>query len=910
MLSIVTQGYKTATVLYLILIFYGKVMLNLKLREMIGLIMHKFFNKSSLPLWLAFLLPIIIMGTYFAIRGMMPFGNSSILTVDLGQQYVDMFALYRNTILQHPSTFLYSFSNALGSDMFGLWTYYLMSPLNLILIFFKPTNLPTGILILTLLKYGLTGFTMAYSLKRLKWQQGWLLSCFGVMYALMGWMVSYELNLLWLDAAILLPLIILGLEQLFITKRIRNYIIPLTALFIINYYMAYMVAIFLVIYTIWRLSWEPKVWQQLIKKTSLFIGSSIASALLATCTLLPTAYSLTQGKGQYMTEKIGNWLEYNPLLFFSKFFIGSFNFEQMPSGQPNIFIGSLGIVAALLFFTNSRPKLVTKIITLLITIFLFISMFLAPLDLFWHGFQFPVWYPYRFSFIWSFWLLWLGAYTFQEKEIQQKKQITIILLSFVIVFLIVAFTMAKTNFMTWPQVLVGSAFYLITFCLIIAPRFRYWSWLLLLLVICECATNVAWTLNNFSYLTKSEYQTNVAATSFAVNSLPKSKSKFYRIGQTYERTKGDAFMQDYFGGSAFSSSFSKKTSDFMGYIGNPDGDNYAVYANGTMLTDNLLSFKYYLDAKNHFSTVAGAPANMLISQRPDLTKMHALKQTLDVSTYQNNNTLLGLGFAANSGATNVKFELNNPLSNQQLFWNKLTGSKTKLFSIQNFDRVTATNTSVPSTITGAYITRKKVLGTTSLTLYFTPKTNDSYYLTLGSSMVPDNATITLNGQTIHTNDSFRHTIVVNVAASAKNQQQQLKITLKKSTLWLQNVSLYKLNNAKLNQETNALSNNTLHISKFSQRSISGNITTTANKSLIMTSIPQNKGWQAYLDNKKVKTVTIANMFLGIKTTPGKHTIKLVYTPPYLIVGCLISLLTLIVLITYYLVNRKTRLKKS
>lgn len=36
MLSIVTQGYKTATVLYLILIFYGKVMLNLKLREMIG----------------------------------------------------------------------------------------------------------------------------------------------------------------------------------------------------------------------------------------------------------------------------------------------------------------------------------------------------------------------------------------------------------------------------------------------------------------------------------------------------------------------------------------------------------------------------------------------------------------------------------------------------------------------------------------------------------------------------------------------------------------------------------------------------------------------------------------------------------------------------------------------------------
>lgn len=36
MIFIVTHRYKTVTVLYLVLIFCGKVMLNLKLREMIG----------------------------------------------------------------------------------------------------------------------------------------------------------------------------------------------------------------------------------------------------------------------------------------------------------------------------------------------------------------------------------------------------------------------------------------------------------------------------------------------------------------------------------------------------------------------------------------------------------------------------------------------------------------------------------------------------------------------------------------------------------------------------------------------------------------------------------------------------------------------------------------------------------
>ncbi|WP_369403947.1 YfhO family protein [Secundilactobacillus silagei] len=34
------------------------------------------------------------MAAYFSYRGMGPFGNSTLLTVDLGQQYVDFFCLF------------------------------------------------------------------------------------------------------------------------------------------------------------------------------------------------------------------------------------------------------------------------------------------------------------------------------------------------------------------------------------------------------------------------------------------------------------------------------------------------------------------------------------------------------------------------------------------------------------------------------------------------------------------------------------------------------------------------------------------------------------------------------------------------------------------------------------------------
>ncbi|MEJ1313009.1 YfhO family protein [Latilactobacillus sakei] len=41
--------------------------------------------------------------------------------------------------------------------------------------------------------------------------------------------------------------------------------------------------------------------------------------------------------------------------------------------------------------------------------FLGLSLCFEPLDLLWHGMQFPVWYPYRFSYVISFWLIVLAV---------------------------------------------------------------------------------------------------------------------------------------------------------------------------------------------------------------------------------------------------------------------------------------------------------------------------------------------------------------------------------------------------------------------------------------------------------------------------------------------------------------------
>lgn len=863
-------------------------------------IMKKYFATSTWPLWLAFLLPCFIMGTYFATRQMMPFGNSTILTVDLGQQYVDMFAALRNTLFHHPATFFYSFSNALGGDMLGLWTYYLMSPLNLLLLFFSPANLPTGILLLTILKYGLASLSMAWALRKLQRQTGWLLTTFGIMYALMGWMIAYQLNLLWLDALILLPIIIVGLERLLLTGKYRFYVIPLTLMLMINYYMGYMIAIFLILYWLWTLSRTPLNRHILLTSFKRFSLGSLLSGGLAAVILLPTAFQLTLSKGQYNTVNLGPWVEYNPLWILSKLFIGSFNFDQMPTGQPNIFVASIGMFGALLYFMNHNVSVRNRLVAGVISLFMLASMCLAPLDVFWHAMQFPVWYPYRFSFLWSFWVLWLAAPNIMPKKSLHIKNFSWLLGLLLITAMIVALTMRKTNFMTAPQLLVGLSFALISLALLLLPRFNAWSSLVLLLVLIETSTNAVWSLNNFSYLTKGEYQTEVRDTHKAALTLPSNAHQFYRVGQTYARTKGDPFMQDYYGGSAFSSAFSKQTSDFMGAIGNPSGDNYSTYSNGTMLTDNLLGFKYFFDASTHFSNVKGAPALMATTQRPDLISDDFHQETPAVTVYQNPHAL-PIGFAASSQALATKFVIGDPIANQTMLWANLLGLKQiQLFKPVTISHITTSNTATPNMLNNAFLTPKSLIKPTTLTATFTPTSSNPYYLTIGPSMTPDNVSITLNGQFIHTNDAFRNPIVLNIANQSASQPQTLVFTLKKSSLLMQDVHLYELNLPKLTQQTEELATNPWHVTKFNQRQISGTITTTRAKSLLMTSIPQAPGWHAVVDGQKQKTTTVANMFLAIPLAPGTHTITITYTPPYLWMGALISSISGLIALAYSL----------
>ncbi|VDG31274.1 hypothetical protein [Lactobacillus sp. CBA3605] [Lactiplantibacillus mudanjiangensis] len=862
---------------------------------------RRIFDKHTWPLWLSFWLPLILMTGYFIYRHMAPFGSSSLLTVDMGQQYVDMFSYFRHTILHDPGAFFYSFSKTIGGDMLGVWAYYLMSPFNLILLAFPGKSITTGIFIITILKYGFAGLAFGWLLTKTRTQSGWLVPMFSTVYALMGWMIANQLNLIWLDTTAILPMVILGLERLFKTGKIRWFAGWLTVMLIDNYYMGYMVILFSCLYWLYAATKYWTNFKTLLQQIGKFAWGGLVSVALSAWLLFPTFYALLQSKAQYNETKISWKFEYAPWKMLAKYVIGSFNFDQMPSGQPNVYIAWIAIIGFIVYFLRHKPSWPVKLSALVVTGVILLSFCFEPLDLLWHADQFPVWYPYRFSFVFCFWVVWLAAQAITKDLTIKLWQALVALGIFAAMFITVALNIKHVTYVSMGNIGITAGLAAISLVLLVAPKRRYlqlYQIVALVLVTTDMTTNAVASLNNISYVSQSEFGDYTQILDKTVSGIQSSNSGFYRIGKTFTRTKDDPLQANYNGGDHFSSTFESIIPNFFGSIGQPDGDGVVTYSNGTLITDSLLDMQYFMD-KNIPSGVSNSENfNSYIpvtSTKPDLryyTKSSQLSNQ-KVNVYQNPYAL-GLGFGASDKILNLKVSktTGDPIARQELIYQTLANRSTSaLISAENFDQVVFQNVKKVVTLTGSVVNKQDLAKTGSIYFKFTPKTNDSYYITFGQNLSTSNASFYINGKALKQYPTYRHTIAVNVATHSKGKTVTFGIQMKKTSLWLQNFTLYKLSNQQFKQSAKKLQKSPWTITKHTSRRLTGTINIKKNHQVLMTTIPYSKGWHAKVDGKTVKTHKVINTFVAVPLSKGKHTVTLTYRPPYFVAGTILSGLT-------------------
>ena len=851
------------------------------------------------PLILSFLLPGLLVAFYFAIRGAFPFGSSSVLTVDLGQQYIDFFAYLRQTLLGNPGQLFYAFNKGLGGDMFGVFAYYLLSPFNLLVVLFPADLLDVAVFVIMILKISTAGLTMGWYAKRHA-ITGLMIPTFGLAYALSGWMLANSFNLMWLDAAILLPLIIQSLETLLNGGRVFAYIGWLTAAFIVNFYTGYMIAIFLVLYTGYWLGSHAVSWRQTAHAGLRFAWASILAGMNSAVVLLPTWFQLAQSKGTYTVKTIQWRFEYAPDRLLSKMLPGSFNFDQMPSGYPNFYIGALGFVLAILFFISRHQTWRQKMAAALVTAFLVLSCMFEPLDLMWHGFQFPVWYPYRFTFILCFWLLSLGISTLQKHQSALSfRTLVILLIVFGLIDGDVALHLNHYNFLTIGHLIFGiGTLLLVLVWLSLDHRRPFWFGFAIVLV--DMSGSLILTLNQLAYLDHHAYHDYAAALIQGARTINQTDNGFFRIGKTTIRTRNDPMTGNYRGADQFNSLLEPATPQFFGQIGQPEDDGSVAYTNGTLITDSLLGIKYFLTPTHTCAALPDA------GQRPDLKWYQQLRQ---VGPWQVLKSPFAqqLGFAANKALLNQQLYSDTPLANQSFILQAALGKNTTPY-FTALPLPSPTLTGVRRVTTGTNPTfAKSGSGPHTVTYQFQPQTGKTYVLTLGSHFANHLVTLKQNGKTVTLPESFNDTITVNVTPANAAEIQTLTFQLNKKEAWFENIGLYQADTEQMIQDLKQLQTGGWHVTRVTATTLAANITIHKQNQMLQTTIPAAPGWQVKVNGQPVKPKTSLGIFMALPLKPGHYHITMRYRPPLLGWGSLITIAGVLLTFCWWLVtSRKKR----
>lgn len=346
-----------------------------------------------------------------------PFGDNSFLTNDLKYQYIDFFAWFRRVLLGEASL-RYSFSQGLGMNTWGLYSYYLASPFNLLCALFPADKLTLFVFVISALKLGCIHISSAWYVQKrfdLPKPAAFLLS---LSFTFCSWTISNLRNPLWIDCLILLPICAYGCYELIRKQRMIRLVIATALNVMFCWYTAYISILFLCIFVLVEfvdyVAEEGFSWKLMLDRALRFAGAIALGLLLSAWTFLPTILAMSKG---------GPVLALGPLLKTSlKSLIRGFLPCMWVSNEstPQFYCGIVMMLLAVCLLVNRTVSIKTRIATLVVTIILVASSVLSPLEYIWCGMRVPNGFYSRTAFLLSFFALWAAGHALQALKNQPK----------------------------------------------------------------------------------------------------------------------------------------------------------------------------------------------------------------------------------------------------------------------------------------------------------------------------------------------------------------------------------------------------------------------------------------------------------------------------------------------------------
>lgn len=824
-------------------------------------------KKCSFAALLSFLLPVLAMAAVWFSRGVYPFGDESLLILDLNGQYVSYYAALHRTLLGDGSL-LYSWSRTLGGEMMGTAAYYLLSPYNLILLFFSDLHITEAILTITLAKLGSAGLAMYFCLRRKGTGRMYSL-LLSLCYSLSAYQIVQAMNPMWIDGVILAPLLLWAEERLVSECKWLPMFWVLWCSFVTNYYIGYMLSIFACLYLIFLLFSTKYSWKMLLDRGIRFAVSGLLAALSACFVLLPVLYSLRLGKLEFSSPDFSPRPQFKMLELLYTLLPDTYTTVR-PEGLPQIYCGILPLLLFGLFLLSDTVTKRRKFCAAGLLALLFLSLQITTLDLVWHGMQMPNWLPGRYSFLIPLLLIVFGSEAIPKPEHRHLPK----LFAAAIVFLLLG-EQLDLPFLSYETLLLSGIF-LLGWCVLISVKLPKVASALLMsiLLLTELCDNAVHTLQKLDadviYSTRSSYTVPQEEVSAVLDALSAADDSFYRLESDFYRCVNDPINFGYAGLSHSSSSLNARPIALFDALGLSADSHWSSGKGATEVVDALFSVKYRM-SKNGISA--------------DYSKV---LDSGEIKVYQNPN-VLSLAFASAPITENTLLQDNSFAAQEQIF-TQLMGEETVLFRRADVEAVELYNIHEEEGEGHlAYITDNP--NDDSFVEYLlTPNADGVLYASFPTDY-PYPANLWCGGEFLSTCFETETDCVIPLGYFKSGESLRLRMSPKQGAVYFKDALFATCDTIVLENAVLALNHT---VNSLTVENTSVDVTVTAEKpGMLFTSIPYEPGWNAEIDGKPVETQMVFDSLLAVSLEEGIHTIRLTFRPDAVIFGPILSVLGLI-----------------
>lgn len=816
-----------------------------------------------------------------------PFGDTSNLKSDLYYQYIDYFGWYRDQLL-NGGNFFYSFSLSLGSNAIAHFMYYLASPLNLLIVFFRHDQLPYFIDLIIALKlgFGAAAFFL-YAHFRFPGGKAFFHLAGAVGYGLMFYNINQATNLMWLDGVYMLPIILLGVYWLIAKRDAKNWsglmlALSIFASILFNWYTGYMNCLFAGIYFLYELFLQSIEQKRSTASQIRLTGSAIfyvLSGVLLSCVLFfPVVLNMMSSKAGFESSDIFRFELTGSLAESLRGMVPGLEYQET-GRQISLFCGTAFLILTVAYFSFQKIKLRHRVYSAFFLGVMFLSVYVRPLENIWNGMRYATSYFCRFSYVATFPVLFLGMYFLCEYCSKPAKDVQRVLIHSVLGVVAAFLVMDAAEAFSERRTVI----FVIAVC-----GFLVWIGLLnrrfgaVVLAAAVCFEMVqAGQLTQISQFASADsaqaYPEYVRQQTQLIQSIRDwDNDPFYRMDQTMNRqfensgisaALNDGMAYGFSGVATYSSAASNALQNYLTSCGYYAGGFFIQpYGEPILPSDSLFGVRYVM-----------SPAPI-----PGFEKVEDLSQGLNGKDVYCNPWALPLGFAVSGDALAEPEATDNSFWFQNQIYTKLLGRSCELFKPAEAE-LTVEN------------------GVLTVRLPQQGDAEDILYLYVSGNMPPD-MDVEIDGSY---RTKYNSWLSYEMMCAGTAGEEHTVVFKNVGDLAPENFPLCVayLDMSEFRAAIEELKANSFQTQLFRNGKVSGTYDAKEAGYLLLT-IPYDSGWKITVNGEKTDAQKGAGMFLTIPVQAGTNEVQLNYSLPGLVPGTILSLagLGLLVLVQWKLVR--------